>query len=48
MKRYDEGQIVVIHCSSGVNNVSISTAECTCFQYYRRLAISIASDTGSV
>lgn len=39
--RNDEGQIMVIHCSSGANNVTISTAESVGFQYYRRPAVLI-------
>ena len=39
--RDDEGQIMVIHCSSGPNNVTISTAESVGFQYYRRPAVLI-------
>ncbi len=37
----DDGQIMVIHCSSGANNVSISTAESVGFLYYRRPAVLI-------
>ncbi len=37
----DEGQIMVIHCSSEANNVTISTAESVGFQYYRRPAVLI-------
>lgn len=37
----DNGQIMVIHCSAGTNNVSISTAESVGFQYYRRPAVLI-------
>ena len=39
--RNDNGQIMVIHCSSGANNVSISTAESVGFLYYRRPAVLI-------
>jgi cell wall-associated NlpC family hydrolase len=39
--RNDEGQIMVIHCSSGANNVSIATAESVGFQYFRRPAVLI-------
>lgn len=39
--RNDEGQIMVIHCSSGANNVTISMAESVGFQYYRRPAVLI-------
>jgi len=39
--RNDEGQIMVINCSSGANNVTISTAESVGFQYYRRPAVLI-------
>ncbi|MBF4692275.1 C40 family peptidase [Fusibacter ferrireducens] len=39
--RNEEGQIMVIHCSSGANNVSISTAERVGFQYFRRPAVLI-------
>ncbi|MBS7528525.1 C40 family peptidase [Fusibacter paucivorans] len=39
--RNDEGQIMIIHCSSGANNVTISTAESVGFQYYRRPAVLI-------
>jgi cell wall-associated NlpC family hydrolase len=39
--RNDEGHIMVIHCSSGANNVTISTAESIGFQYYRRPAVLI-------
>lgn len=39
--RKDNGQIMVIHCSSGANNVSISTAESVGFLYYRRPAVLI-------
>ncbi|MBV1758087.1 MAG: C40 family peptidase [Dethiosulfatibacter sp.] len=39
--RNDDGQIMVIHCSSGANNVSISTAESVGFLYYRRPAVLI-------
>lgn len=37
----DNGQIMVIHCSAGTNNVSISTAGSVGFQYYRRPAVLI-------
>jgi len=39
--RNDNGQIMVIHCSSGANNVSISTAGSVGFLYYRRPAVLI-------
>ncbi|KAB3527080.1 C40 family peptidase [Alkaliphilus serpentinus] len=39
--RNDNGQIMVIYCSSGANNVSISTAESVGFLYYRRPAVLI-------
>lgn len=39
--RNDDGQILVVHCSSGANNVSIATAESVGFQYYRRPAVII-------
>jgi cell wall-associated NlpC family hydrolase len=39
--RNDDGQILVVHCSSGANNVSIATAESVGFQYYRRPAVLI-------
>jgi cell wall-associated NlpC family hydrolase len=39
--RNDEGQIMVIHCSSGANNVTKSTAESVGFQYYRRPAVLV-------
>jgi len=39
--RNDKGQIMVVHCSSGANNVSISTAESVGFLYYRRPAVLI-------
>jgi cell wall-associated NlpC family hydrolase len=39
--RSDNGQVMVIHCSSGANNVSISTAESVGFLYYRRPAVLI-------
>ncbi|MFT9493898.1 C40 family peptidase [Anaerosolibacter sp.] len=39
--RTDDGQIMVIHCSSGANNVTISTAESVGFLYYRRPAVLI-------
>ncbi len=39
--RNDDGQILVVHCSSGANNVSISTAESVGFHYYRRPAVLI-------
>jgi hypothetical protein len=39
--RNDDGQILVAHCSSGANNVSIATAESVGFQYYRRPAVLI-------
>lgn len=39
--RNDDGQILVAHCSSGVNNVSIATAESVGFLYYRRPAVLI-------
>lgn len=39
--RNDEGQILVVHCSSGANNVSIATAESVGFLYYRRPAVLI-------
>lgn len=39
--RNDDGQILVVHCSSGANNVSIATAESVGFLYYRRPAVLI-------
>ena len=39
--RNDDGQILVAHCSSGANNVSIATAESVGFLYYRRPAVLI-------
>ncbi len=39
--RNDNGQIMVIHCSSGANNVSISTAESVGFHLFRRPAVLI-------
>jgi cell wall-associated NlpC family hydrolase len=39
--RNDAGQILVVHCSSGANNVSIATAESVGFLYYRRPAVLI-------
>jgi len=35
----DEGQILVAHCSSGANNVVVTTAESAGFIYYRRPAV---------
>lgn len=37
----DEGKIMVIHCSSGANNVTVSTAESVGFLYFRRPAVLI-------
>jgi len=37
----DEGKILVIHCSSGANNVTLSTAESVGFLYFRRPAVLI-------
>lgn len=39
--RNHDGQILVAHCSSGANNVSIATAESVGFLYYRRPAVLI-------
>jgi cell wall-associated NlpC family hydrolase len=39
--RKADGQILVAHCSSGANNVSIATAESVGFLYYRRPAVLI-------
>ena len=39
--RNADGQILVAHCSSGANNVSIATAESVGFLYYRRPAVLI-------
>jgi cell wall-associated NlpC family hydrolase len=39
--RNDDRQILVVHCSAGVNNVSIATAESVGFLYYRRPAVLI-------
>jgi len=39
--RNDDGEILVVHCSSGANNVSIATAESVGFLYYRRPAVLI-------
>jgi len=37
----DDGQIMVIHCSSGANNVTVSTAESIGLLYYRRPVVLI-------
>jgi hypothetical protein len=34
-----DGQILVVHCSSGANNVVVTTAKSAGFIYYRRPAI---------
>lgn len=39
--RNNDGEILVVHCSSGANNVSIATAESIGFLYYRRPAVLI-------
>jgi len=39
--RNDDGQILVAHCSSGANNVSIATAESVGFHLFRRPAVLI-------
>ena len=36
-----DGQILVAHCASGVNNVAVTTAESVGFMYYRRPAVLI-------
>jgi len=39
--RNDDGQILVVHCSSGANNVSIATAESVGLHIFRRPAVLI-------